>query len=103
MTSTLLSDNFIRNVRITARILDSINHRLRKRILHEIETYGSLNVEALSSLLDIKSRLVIQHLEVLRKEKIVTLHREGKQFFYEINYERLEKINTVIHGLAEDY
>lgn len=104
MTSTLLSDNFIKNVRTTARILDSINHRLRKRILDEIEAYGSLNVEALSGLLDVKSSLVVQHLEVLKREDIIRLNLEGKQFFYSLNYERIEKINYVIHGLAgEDY
>ena len=103
MTSTLLSDSFIKNVRKTAKILDSINHRLRKRILDEIEAYGSLNVEALSGLLNVKSSLVAKHLDVLRREEIVHYHLEGKQFFYSINYERMEKINYVIRGLAENY
>ena len=102
MTSTLLSEDFIKNLRKTAKVLDSLNHVLRKRILDEIIEYGALNVEALSSILNVRSNLISQHLEVLRKEGIVDLQMEGKQFFYAVNYERLEKINYVIHGLAED-
>ena len=36
MTSTLLSEDFIKNLRKTAKVLDSLNHVLRKRILDEI-------------------------------------------------------------------
>lgn len=103
MTSTLLSENFIKNVRNTARILKAVDHRFRKRILETLEDYGSLNAEALASVLDVKSCLVAQHLEVLKKEEIVHVRLEGKQFFYALNYSRIEKINHVIHGLAMDY
>lgn len=103
MASTLLSDKFLKNIRTTARVLDSINHYLRKRILEEIEDYGSLNVEALAGLLDVKSSLIAQHLDVLRRERIVEVNLEGKQYFYSLDYDRIGKINTVIHGLAEDY
>jgi len=70
MTSTLLSDNFLKNVRTSARILGAVNHHFRKRI---------------------------------RREEIVQLHIEGKQFFYSLNYTKIEKINNAIHGLAVDY
>jgi len=103
MTSTLLSDNFLKNVRTSARILEAVNHRFRKRIIDQIEDYGSLNPEALSRLLNVKSSLVAQHLDVLRREEIVQYHIEGKQFFYSLNYDKIEKINNAIHGLAEDY
>ena len=78
-----------------------MNHPIRKRILSAIEDYGSLNTEALSSVLKIRSSLISNHLDVLRKAEIVNYNLEGKQFFYELNYERIEKINNVIHGLAE--
>lgn len=102
MTSTLLSEDFIKNLRKTAKVLDSLNHVLRKRIVDEIMDYGSLNAEALAGLLNVRSSLIAQHLDILRREKILELNLEGKQFFYAVNYERLEKINYVIHGLAED-
>ena len=101
MTSTLLSSNFLKNVRISAKILEAMNHPLRKRILATIEDYGSLNTEALSGVLDVRSSLISDHLDVLRKAEIVNFDLEGKQFFYTLNYERIEKINNVIHGLAE--
>jgi len=101
MTSTLLSNNFLKNVRISAKILEAMNHPLRKRILAAIEDYGSLNAEALSGVLDIRSSLIADHLDVLRKAEIINFDLEGKQFFYTLNYERIEKINNVIHGLAE--
>ena len=103
MTSNLLSDNFLKNVRTSARILEAVNHRFRKRLIDQIEDYGSLNIEALSRLLNVKSSLVAQHIDVLRREEIVQYHIEGKQFFYSLNYEKIEKINDAIHGLAEDY
>ena len=103
MTSTLLSENFLKNVRTSARILGAVNHHFRKRIIDQIEDYGSLNAEALSRLLNVKSSLVAKHLDVLRREEIVQYHIEGKQFFYSLNYEKIEKINNAIHGLAEDY
>ena len=103
MTQTLLSDNFIKNVRHTANILKSVDHPFRRHLLESIEDYGSLNAEALAGLLDVKSSLVAQHLDILRRAEIVTVHLEGKQFFYSINYDRMQKINHVIHGLAEDY
>lgn len=78
-----------------------MNHPIRKRIMTAIEDYGSLNTEALSGVLDIRSSLVSDHLDVLRKAEIVHYNLEGKQFFYSLNYEKIEKINNVIHGLAE--
>ncbi|MEM1121606.1 MAG: hypothetical protein AAGJ18_14240 [Bacteroidota bacterium] len=102
MTSTLLSEAFIKNLRKTAKVLDSLNHVLRKRILDEIIDYGALNVEALSSILNVRSSLISQHVEILRKEDILDLQLEGKQLFYAVNHERLAKINYVIRGLAED-
>ena len=101
MTSTLLSSSFLRNVRYSAKILEAMNHPLRRRILTTIEDYGSLNTEALSGVLAIRSNLIANHLDVLRKAEIVNYNLEGKQFFYSLNYERIQKISNVIHGLAE--
>ena len=101
MTSTLLSSSFLKNVRVSAKILEAMNHPIRKRILAAIEDYGSLNTEALSGVLDVRSSLVSDHLDILRRAEIVNFNLEGKQFFYTLNYERIEKINNIIHGLAE--
>ncbi len=101
MTSTLLSSNFLKNVRVSAKILEAMNHPIRKRIMAAIEDYGSLNTEALSGVLDVRSSLVSDHLDILRRAEIVNFNLEGKQFFYTLNYERIEKINNIIRGLAE--
>ena len=78
-----------------------MNHPIRKRIMAAIEDYGSLNTEALSGVLDVRSSLVSDHLGILRRAEIVNFNLEGKQFFYTLNYERIEKINNIIHGLAK--
>ncbi len=101
MTSTLLSSSFLKNVRVSAKILEAMNHPIRKRIMAAIEDYGSLNTEALSGVLDVRSSLVSDHLDILRRAEIMNFNLEGKQFFYTLNYERIEKINNIIHGLAE--
>ncbi len=101
MTSTLLSSSFLKNVRVSAKILEAMNHPIRKRIMAAIEDYGSLNTEALSGVLDVRSSLVSDHLDILRRAEIVNFNLEGKQFFYTLNYERIEKINNIIHGLVE--
>ena len=101
MTSTLLSSSFLKNVRVSAKILEAMNHPIRKRIMAAIEDYGSLNTEALSGVLDVRSSLVSDHLDILRRAEIVNFNLEGKQFFYTLNYGRIEKINNIIRGLAE--
>ncbi|MEM6317757.1 MAG: helix-turn-helix transcriptional regulator [Bacteroidota bacterium] len=104
MIPVLLSEDFLKNVRTSAKILDAVSHRFRKRIIDTIEDYGALNVEALSGLLDASPAFINQHLDVLKKARVVDYQLDGKQFFYSINYYRMEKINQVIQGLAdEDY
>jgi len=101
MTSTLLPENFIQKIRITSKILKAVDHRLRQRMLEKMEFYGALNAEALSSLLNIKPSLVNHHLDILRKQEIINLKLEGKQFFYSVNHNRIRKINNFVRCIND--
>lgn len=102
MSSTLLSDNFLQKIRITTKILKAIDHKFRQRMLDLMDDYGSLNAEALSGLLNVESSLVSHHLDILRKERIVNFDIEGKQYFYSVNWDKIEKIDTFVRGLNEE-
>jgi DNA-binding transcriptional ArsR family regulator len=104
MTSTLLSKSFIQQVRTSSKILRAVDHRLRQRMLEQMDLYGSLNPEALAGLLNVKPSLVAHHLEVLKQAHVVDYSLEGKQFFYSVNYSKIKKINSFIKNLNEmDY
>lgn len=102
MSSTLLPDNLIQKIRISSKILKAVDHKFRQRMLELMHDYDSLNAEALSGLLNVESSLVTHHLDILRREQIVNVELEGKQYFYSVNWHRIEKISNFVRDLNGD-
>lgn len=72
-----------------AAILRAMNHKLRRHILLVIDKSGSSNVTSIYKQLNIEQSVASQHLAILRRAKIVSATRTGKQIQYTINYERI--------------
>ena len=73
--------------------LRALNHKLRNRILGHI--YGSpkkITVTEIYNALGIEQSVCSQHLAVLRAEKFVTTHREGKNIYYAVNVLGIAKV-----------
>ncbi len=72
-----------------AAILRAMNHKLRRSILSVIDKSGSTNVTSIYKQLNIEQSVASQHLAILRRAKIVSTTRTGKQILYTINHERI--------------
>ncbi|TSA49515.1 MAG: transcriptional regulator [Sphingobacteriales bacterium] len=66
-----------------------MNHKLRHTILTFIDNACSTNVTAIYKTLNIEQAVASQHLAIMRRAKIVTATRTGKQILYSVNHERI--------------
>lgn len=74
----------------------AIDHEVRKNILHFLDKVSESTVTQIYINLRIEQSVVSQHLAMLRKANIVNDKREGKNIFYSINYQTLQKLNTFV-------
>ena len=101
MTSNILNtSSFQKNVRFSVRTLETLHHPFRQRLLKILQDYQTLNVEAIANLLNTKSSLVSDHLDELRRFRIVDIHLEGKQYFYSVNQTTLQKVHKLVCALG---
>jgi DNA-binding transcriptional ArsR family regulator len=78
------------------RVLKSIEHPLRLKILRLIHIKREMNVTDIYKKLRLEQSVVSQHLKWLRDARVVTTKRDGKQICYSVNYERPTEINGII-------
>ncbi|PPK87547.1 ArsR family transcriptional regulator [Neolewinella xylanilytica] len=81
-------------------ILRALNHELRQQIIQLLCDEGSLNVTDIFVNLRVEQSVVSQHLAILRKAEIVIRERKGKFIHYDIDRERLHRINDLVAKLA---
>ena len=101
MYSDLLSENFLLKLHASTQILKALDHRLRQRMLDVIDLHYSMNAEGLSNQLGVNPSIVNQHLDILRRANILILERQGKQFFFSVNYDKIDKITHFIQELNQ--
>lgn len=97
----LIADNLeapldYKELKKAATILRAINHPLRQRMMEIINTEEEVNVTKLYVELRLEQSVASQHLAILRKDKFVKTYRKGKYIYYEINHERMDRINELI-------
>ena len=82
-------------------ILKALSHPKRLEIIHLLRDH-SLSVGEIQQMLDLPQANLSQHLQVLRKNKIVTATKRGKQIFYQVahpNYlKACDLIREVLFG-----
>lgn len=79
-----------------ANFLGTIAHPHRVRLIQELRN-GELDVNTLTTLLDVSHSRVSQHLSVLRSHRIVTERREGRHVYYRLHQPSMAK--WILDGL----
>ncbi len=88
------------NIRKSAMVLRSLNHKLRQQIIKTIHESKKLTVTQLYVKLRLEQSVASQHLAILRKAGIVSTERDGKFIYYTINFPRIESINKFVGDLV---
>lgn len=81
-------------------IYRAIYHPLRLKIVNTIYKSNSINVTKLHRKLKGDKSLLSQQLKILRDANIVVTAREGKQVFYSVNNEQIDKLSTLSAKMA---
>lgn len=81
-------------------ILRALNHDLRSKILDYIHEHESCNVTELCIDLRFEQSVISAHLAILSKAGVVEYTKDGREHWYHINYDRLEKIGRIVKELA---
>ncbi len=80
----------------SSEVLRALAHPLRLKILDFIDKNKSINVNKIYNNLNLEQSITSQHLRILRLANLVQTQREGKQIYYTINYDSIQKVNTAI-------
>lgn len=91
-------DTYLRDA---AEVVRALAHPLRLRIIELLDRQAPLNVQAIYTGLSIEQSIASQHLRVLRHARLVQTHRQGKEIYYLLNGQRLEKATDVALQLAK--
>jgi DNA-binding transcriptional ArsR family regulator len=88
------------NIRKSAMVLRSLNHKLRQQVIKTINENNRITVTQLYVKLRLEQSVASQHLAILRKAGTVSTERDGKFIFYAINKERIEEVNRFVKDLV---
>ena len=82
-------------------IMRALTHKLRIKILSFIDQNEKINVNKIYNMLGLEQSITSQHLRILRLSNIVLSERQGKQIFYVINYDYVNKLVGNIKDFLE--
>ena len=85
-----------------AVIIRALNNQLRQRIIHFLLNDDTTTVTNIVLNLREDQTIISQHLNILRKAKIVTFLKKGKNVYYFINKTRLAEIQKSLEGLFDE-
>ncbi|MEO5675216.1 MAG: metalloregulator ArsR/SmtB family transcription factor [Chitinophagales bacterium] len=89
------------NLKRAARIIRSVNHRLRQQILKLLDESGRLPVTEIYVKLRLEQSVASQHLAILRDSGAVKTEREGKFIYYSLNDTRLDQLAELVDELVK--
>ena len=95
-----LPDIDYHNIKKSAMVLRSLNHKLRQQVIKTIHENKRLTVTQLFIKLRLEQSVASQHLAILRRAGIVSTERDGKFIFYTINSPRIDSINGFVKNLV---
>lgn len=84
----------------TALLYRAVNHQLRQQILSLLHKNSRMTVSRLYAKLRIEQSVASQHLAILRKAGMVINERDGKNVYYRVNYDRLQKFQAISSQLS---
>ena len=89
----------IKNAAMTLR---SINHKLRQQILKLLEENKRMKVTDIYVKLRLEQSVASQHLAILRRANIVLTERMGKEIYYSLHNNRIEKVSLFVHRITSE-
>lgn len=88
------------NLKKSAMILRSLNHKLRQQIVKIIDENQKLTVTEIYIRLRLEQSVASQHLAILRRAGIVKTSRDGKFIYYTVNHDRIRQIMKSVEDLT---
>ena len=89
----------VKNAAMTLRALD---HKLRQQILKLLNENKSMKVTDIYVKLRLEQSVASQHLDKLRRAKIVSTERIGREIFYSLNSARIEQVAAFVNKLTSE-
>ena len=87
-------------VKNAAMTLRAINHKLRQQIVKLLEENKRMNVTDIYVKLRLEQSVASNQLAILRRAKIVSTERMGKEIFYSLNYTHIEQVAAFVNKLV---
>ena len=102
MTSTKLFPAELRNkVRLVATVLNSLNKKEAQQIIDFLKISPESSAVSIAKHLALTQGVANMHLKCLLNSEILTISEKDDEAFFNINYERLSKISSVIARLSQ--
>jgi DNA-binding transcriptional ArsR family regulator len=80
-------------------ILRTLNNSVCQKIFRQLEINPEMTVTEIYTVLNLEQSVASMHLAKMRRHRIVTTKRNGKNILYILNVDRLSKINVVVKQL----
>jgi ArsR family transcriptional regulator len=84
------------------RILKSLSHENRLRIIDVLMQTPELNVTNLQEKLQLDQALISHHLKTLLRSRLIQIRRDGKYSYYSINQQKMLGLITALHFLKQE-
>ncbi|MEP7267271.1 MAG: metalloregulator ArsR/SmtB family transcription factor [Saprospiraceae bacterium] len=81
-------------------LMRALAHPLRLKILEFIDRHEVINVNKIYNTLKIEQSITSQHLKIMKSVGIVDNNKDGKFKHYQIDYEKIAKVNAAIIEFA---
>lgn len=88
-------------LKITSKKFRAVSHPMRMTILSMLTEAPKLNVTSIYTKLKIDQPSASAHLKLLKLSGILNAKREGKEIYYSINRENLNKLIACIDKMVE--
>jgi ArsR family transcriptional regulator len=89
------------SIKKASLILRTLNNKVCQRIFELLARNSEMTVTEIYTALFLEQSVASMHLAKMRRHKIVTTKRNGKNILYGLNTERLAHINSILKQLSE--
>jgi DNA-binding CsgD family transcriptional regulator/DNA-binding transcriptional ArsR family regulator len=87
-------------IKKAASVYRAIYHPLRLHIIEIIQKAGKVNVTPIIKKLKLEQSLVSMQLGILRKARFLKIEREGRNIFYSVNYQQINRVSKLTEKLV---
>ncbi len=89
------------DVRKAVLVLRAVNHKLRRTLINLLKHDVELFVTDIYTMLDIEQSVASQHLNILKRAKVLNARRSGKKIYYSLNKVRLDRIEKIAEDITK--